>query len=447
VTVFAGSLATIALARPYPCAPALLLLVLLVIADLLPLPGTDGRWLLDDLRRHDPGDTLRRWVSPARWLACVFERLRARVLVAAGRDDHHELARLLPVFVSASFPEWSARRLRRHASANLEMVAVVQRDQRALLAGATTDDIRHVRPVRKLLGEGRGAVVCGMHVGPFMYVSDALMRLGARVLVYAAANQQRNWGATWTESARRRGASLELLSPASTRDAMRAVRAVREGAFLHLLMDGQNSLKRDQHRADFRFLGNDLYLRTGPALLARHAGAPIVLAASWYQGVARRVVEFSDPLPPLEDGSDAALVARTAEMYAWFEQRVARVPEQWDGWVWPLMHWRATGSAPTATAAEIERETRRALEALAGGARLHAEPTRVNMIELRGEHLIVHGPERRVLLGDAVASRVLHEAFRHTRVRELPARTGVSPAALATVIARLTLSGLATLER
>jgi lauroyl/myristoyl acyltransferase len=443
--VFAGSLAGIALARPYPCAPALSLLLLLVLGDLLPLPGTDGRWLLDDLARHDPADALRRRVTPWRWLVCVFERLRARALLASGRGAHQELARLFPVFVSASFPEWSARRLRRHAARHLEMLAVVNHDQHALLSGSTCDDIRHVRPVRALMREGRGAVVCGMHVGPYMYVSDALMRLGCRVLTYAAPNQQRNWGTTWIESARRRGAAFELLTPRSTRDAVRAVRAVRDGGFLHLLMDGQNAMTRDQHRADFRFLGTELYMRTGPALLALHARSPILLAASWYEGAARRVVEFSDPLPPPEDGSAEALVARTGEMYAWFEQRVARVPHQWDGWVWPLMHWRATGGPPTATATEIGQATQRAREALTGPLRLRAEPTRVNTIELNGEHLIVHGPEHRVLLGDALTVRVLHAAFRHTRVRDLPARAGATPEALAAVIARLTLAGLATL--
>jgi len=447
--MFAGVLAALALAGAAACAPGAALVLVTGLAELVPLPGTDGRWLLDDLARHDPADALRRPVSPARWLDAAWTRLATRVLLAFGRGPQRELAHLLPVFVSASFPSWSPARLRTHARRHLEMLALSEHDQRALVRGAMAEDVRHVRPIRALLRERRGAVVCGMHVGPYMFVPDPLMRLGARVLAYAAQNQQRAWSATWTESAARRGWSFEVLSPASTRDAVRAVRAVRDGAMLYLLMDGQAALSRDQHRADFRFLGSELYLRTGPALLARHAGAPTVLAASWYQGAARRVVEFSDPLPPLEDPSEAALVARTAEMYAWFETRVERVPEQWDGWVWPMMHWRATGGSPTATPAEIgaaRTAVQAALAGRSGATRLVADPTRVNMMELNGEHLIVHGPERRVLVGDPLATAALRAAFRRTRVRDLPARTGAPPAALEGVLARLVLAGLATLE-
>ncbi len=448
--VLAGGIAAAAFgAGRIPPAPALALLVLSALVELVPRAGTDGRWLADDLAGRDPADTLHRRVPPARWLARAGVRIAARLQWARRSGPLADVQALLPVFVSASFPDWAPGRLRAFARAHVESAAVARLDHADLVRAERADEVRHVRAVRRLLAEGRGAIVCGMHVGPYQYVPSALAQLGAPVAAYAAGNQQKAFAAAWSAGARRLGARLEILSPASVRDAVRAIRLVREGFFLYVLMDGQAAASRDQNRADFRFLGNELSFRLGPVLLARKAGAPLLLASTRYAGVARRVIEFSDPLPAPDGDGDAAAVERTAQMYAWFEQRVARVPEQWDGWVWPLAHWRATGAAPTATREQVDVALAGARRALAGeprGARVVAEPARVMWTCWNGEHLIVHGPERRVLVASPLACRVLDAAFRHTRVADLPARTGEPPEALAPELARLSLAGLAELR-
>lgn len=216
-----------------------------------------------------------------------------------------------------------------------------------------------------------------------------------------------------------------------------------------LYMDGQHGAgeRRDQHRADFRFCGSELFMRTGPAFLARRAGVPILPAIAFRQGLARRVVEFGAPLPPPDGDDEASLVARTAELYRWFEPHVHEHPEQWPGWLYPIMHWRATGSTPTATRAEYDAAVARAASGLAGGrATLQCDPTRTGWIEVSREILLVHGPSRRVLQGDPTTRALLSAAERRVRLRDLPRRLGESPEALAPQVARLTLAGLAELR-
>ncbi|HTR96929.1 MAG TPA: hypothetical protein VMH61_03420 [Candidatus Acidoferrales bacterium] len=446
----AGAVAAIALAlRTTPPGPALAVPLAFALLDLVPVPGSDGRWLLDDLADRDPGDAIVRRISPARWLSRLSLRLAARAAANAGRGRMRERLHLMPVFLSASFPDWPPARLKRHAVRHVEMLAVAERDHDAIPRGARTDEARRLAPLRALRREGRGVVVCAMHMGPYQFVPDVLLELGWRVLCYVAPGQQRRFAAGWRSGATTRGAALEVLSPASVRDAVRAVRGVRGGAALFVLMDGQRASARELHRTDVRFLGHELWMRTGPALLAARANAPIVLAASSYRGVARRVVEFSQAFAPPAEDSDAAIGARTAELYAWFEPHVARAPEQWDGWTWPLTHWRATGGAPTASARELEDARQRVRSALGGsprGARLAAERTRVHWAEMNGEHLIVDGPSRRVLVADPLACRVLDAALRRERVAGLPRRVAAPPEAVADHAARLVLAGLATIE-
>jgi len=410
-----------------PPAPALVAVLASVALNLLPGAGTDGRWLLDDLARRTPSDLVRRRVSPVRWIE-RFARVaawRGRIALGrvADRDTHH----LLPVFVSASFPQWSAGRLRRHCARHMVSRELTRLDHDDVARGARADEIRHPHSIRELRRANQGAVVCAMHIGPFHYVPVALGELGCDMVGYAAPGPHGTYAEHWRESARRLGTRFDVLSPRSNRDALRAVRAVQAGRMLVVFMDGQHATSREHHRADFRFMGNDLYMRIGAALLAHRAGAPIVLAASHREGLARRVVEFSDPLPPPVDGSNEAAIARTAEMYAWFERVVAKYPEQWAGWVWPMLHWRATGASPRATLAEVEAALERARRALAGEprrVRLAADPTRANWIEWNAERLVVHGPARRVLVASPLACSLLDAAFRRARIADLPRRLG-----------------------
>ena len=445
--VVAGAVVAIARALHAPAPwPVIALLLASIAFNLWPASGRDGRWVLDDLAGHEPGSDLRRFVPPARWIRYAYEGLRMRVLFALGLRRRDPLLRILPVFVSASFPAWPAAKLRAHTLGHLISRERSRLDTAEIGRGGLPDVIRHTRTIRALRARGQGAVVCGMHIGPFQYVPLALGQLGADMAAYAAPHMQQRHVDDWTTAARKLGVEFDLLSPKSASNAARGLRAVRQGRMLVIYMDGQHSSNRDQHRADFTFLGTDLYMRTGPALLARRADAPIVLAATYREGVATRVVEFSDEFAPPIDDSEEALYARTAEMYAWFSRIVDAHKPQWEGWMLPLLHWRATGSAPTATVEQVETalaEARALLDGSRPHVRLAADEGQSGWSDILGEPLIVHGPTRRVLIGSPRATALLDAAHAGWCVRERPKRLRESSEALAPDLARLVLAGLA----
>lgn len=449
--VLAGAVAALAVALggPLPM-PALTLVVLSVLLNLLPHAGSDGAWFAQDLLERDSGDRIERAPALGRLAHLWREKLGIELVARTERDPSAMITRLLPTMLAMSFPDASPARLKAIARDNACAHAWFVRDCRAIANGERPERILHASVIRRLRSEGRGALVCAMHLGPFPYVPVALGELGCSVMAYAAEGVRTGVEDVWRAAAQHQGATFEALTASSSRDALRAVRGLRDGKFLALYIDGQFSASRDQHRADFRFLGQDLYMRTGPALLAASAGVPIVLAACYWDGVGRRIVRFSDPLPPPESREEAAVIERTAEMYRWFEPIVAERPGQWPGWAWPIQHWRRAGSSPTATREAFDAgisEARAALAGDRGGAKLVADATHAQWIEMNGERLLIDGPGRRVLAASALTCAVLDAAHRRTPLRDLTRRLTQPADALAVEVAKLTLSRMARIER
>ncbi len=448
--VLAGAVAglAIAFAGPMPI-PALALTVLFALFNLVPHPGSDGAWFVQDLLEQDLGDRIERAPELGRLVHLWREKLAIGLVALSGSEASSTMTRLLPTMLAMSFPHASAARLRAIARESASAHAWFVRDCSAIARGERAERIVHASVIRRLRSEGRGALVCAMHLGPFPYIPVALGELGCSVMAYAAESVRTGVESVWQSAAQHQGATFEALTASSSRDALRAVRGLREGKFLALYMDGQFSASRDQHRADFRFLGQDLYMRTGPALLAASAGVPIVLAACYWDRLGRRIVRFSEPLPPPASREEAAIIERTAEMYRWFEPIVAERPGQWPGWAWPIQHWRRAGSSPTATREAFEQAISQARGALQGeraNARLVADDTHAQWIEMNGERLLIDGPGRRVLAASALSCNVLDAAHRRTRLRDLPQRLKQSADVLAVEVARLTLSAMARIE-
>lgn len=401
------------------------------------------RWSASDLTRRRP-------TPVSRYLRNAWARLKVTAPVRLGHPEAQNAVQLVPVMLSLSFPDRSAAALRRAAQRHIEEVIVTRLDHEEMAGRGMPDEIRHGQSVQALLAAKQGAIVCSMHLGPFHYVSLALLEMGAPLAVFAAGSVRQMWIDRWESKVRTVGGSFEALEAGTPRGALRAMRALEEGRFLVVYMDGQEGAAqaRETRRADFRFCGAEIFMRTGPAFLAQRAGVPMLLGACYREGPARRIVEFSDPFPPPVSGDEDALVDRTGELYGWFEPRVRRHAEQWPGWLYPIMHWRRSGDSPTATREAFEAAIARASGLLAEGAstRLVADATRVGWMSAGDEVLIVHGPTHRVMAGSPLARALLTAAHRRARVRDLPRATGAPPEVLAAEIARFVLAGIAELR-
>ncbi len=401
-------------------------------------------------RWESPDVTRRRQVHAARYVRNAWARFVTTLPLHHAQPEARDAMRMVPVMLSLSFPDRPAAALRRAARRHMREVVVTRLDHEELSGGGMADEIRHARAVQALIAARQGAVVCSMHLGPFHYVSLSLFELGAPITVFAASGVRRTWIERWEARGRQLGGSFEAVEAGTARGALRALRALEEGRLLVVYMDGQQGAARarEARRAGFRFCGAEIFMRTGPAFLAQRAGVPLLMGACFRDGPARRVVEFSDPLPPPVSGDEDALVARTADLYTWFEPRVRRHPEQWPGWLYPIMHWRETGDSPTATREAVEATRTRIAGVLAGGGatRLVADATRSGTLIAGDDVVLVHGPTHRVLAASPLTRAVLAAAHRGARLRDLPRATRAPADALALEATRLVLAGVAELR-
>lgn len=448
--LFAAALAQAAAALlGDPLLPAVTAVLAGVVTNLAPAPGHDGAYLADDIADRPYGDAQFRRVPPGRWLSTAARLMAVSIALRLGRGPLAAMRRLIVVMIATSFPRQSSAWRRAFTLRHLVATEHLRLDMAEVNRGRGADHVLHRTPLLECLRARRGVVVCSLHSGPFPFVPLTLAEAGATVMLYATPDMQQQGLAAWQASAERLGVTFEVLAPTSVRDAARAMRGLREGRVLSILIDGQHSANRDQHRADIDFLGADFCMRTGPVVLATRARAPIVLAATRWQGVATRVVEFSDVFEPLASDDENSVIGRTRELYRWFAPRIAPRAHEWTGWTWPVQHWRASGRAPTATRSALDAAQARAARALRGDARavrLSADDTLCATFQSGVETLLVQGDQRRVMRGSNEAVALLEAAFGRPTAGTLPRRLGVPAERLAPELARLMLAGMVTLE-
>src|SRR5262249_18517557 len=106
----------------------------------------------------------------------------------------------------------------------------------------------------------------------------------------------------WEKEAAKIPGRLELMPLHGSRSLLRALRALREGAVVVIFVDGGAGVRGPPARAgsqiEVTFCRMPVRMRTGAAYLAQRAQAPLLLAAAHRDGWGRRVIEYSDLVPP-----------------------------------------------------------------------------------------------------------------------------------------------------
>jgi lauroyl/myristoyl acyltransferase len=361
---------------------------------------------------------------------------------------------LLPVSLATVFgPIRTPAQIRAMSGRCLFEIRMNRAANRDLAFGARCREVRNAQAVLGLRRRGDGAVVCGFHLGPFHYATTELAHLDDGVHVFAADHLAKGEAAFWMRTARVHGIDVEILSNARIRSMIRAVRALKAGRRVVIYADAPSrlgpTLQKQDHTVDVEFLGLPFRMRMGPAFLSQRAEVPMIFAATYRDGLFRKVVEFSDPLAPPARRSLEAVAGRIREMYAWFEERVRRHPEQWDGWLHHLAYWSETGKVDPVSQDRWDEESRRIrglLETDGRRVRLKAEKTHVAWVEGDRSRLIFHGPRRLLLKGTAASCDLLDAAYDATPLALLPGRVALDPDTLCREVARLVLAGLAEID-
>jgi lauroyl/myristoyl acyltransferase len=112
---------------------------------------------------------------------------------------------------------------------------------------------------------------------------------------------------------------MELFAPAGA--ARGLIKALRQGKWVAILVD----IPEGGPTTEVRFCNGPVEFSTGPALLARLTGAPLVPISCWRTDNGYRV-NVREPFHPGKDDDDQAVMQAVAGI---LEPDVLRVPEQW----------------------------------------------------------------------------------------------------------------------
>jgi len=370
--------------------------------------------------------------------------------------DHAALyGGLAPLTLSAAFGDSrSSTEIMDLARRCLLSRALIIADHQELHRHARCHAVHNLEPLAALRRRGIGAVVCSLHLGPYFYVPLELGANGFDQVVFAADRVLDRLSVPWEKIIRGLPGKVETLPALGTGSLIRALRSIKAGWSTVIYMDGQTGVGGPgagrHHTVEVDLVSLKVRLRTGPAFLAQRAGVPMVMAAARRDARGRREIEFSDPIPPPAGDSSEARTERVRELATWFDARIRRDPDQWNGWFFPLLTWTRTGAAPTATRAEVEA-TRTRIESLISGAEgrralLRADPAKVTRLEFGGQHALIHGPTRRVLEATPLAGALLGAALRGVPMRRLPRLFPVERGELSLEVTRMVLADLATIE-
>lgn len=178
------------------------------------------------------------------------------------------------------------------------------------------------------LAGGRGCLIVSFHFGLFeLAASWAGSRFGA----VAVGRPTRGLERVEQHTRMRAELGCETVQRGNPRGLLRALRAGRP-----VVMLSDHDVRR-VNGVFVPFFGRLAHTPAGPAALAIRSGVPMVPAFTFWTGLTRHRLEFSEPLWPRQDLSgDEQLLELTHRYTRFGEERVRAHP---DHWIWLHKRW------------------------------------------------------------------------------------------------------------
>lgn len=189
---------------------------------------------------------------------------------------------------------------------------------------AARTSIAGLAPLVAAAREGRGTVLVAAHVGEWEWGAAALAAAGLSVVAVAGVQMRAEWTPALRRAKKRLG--IEVVGPEAS--PVRLARALRRGAVVALLVDGDVVTAT----APAAVAGRRVALPRGPARLATRFGARLVAGRCRRDPAdsARYLIALTPLDTPEESGSgpldEARLHARVA---SWLEAVLAEGPGEW----------------------------------------------------------------------------------------------------------------------
>lgn len=197
------------------------------------------------------------------------------------------------------------------------------------------------------LGEKRGVIALGVHLGPFTLVGG---RLSLEGYPFNLIINEGNFPNLWKRLAfhqRRLGQNPIPLKPVIV-SLKKSLNSLRRNEILYLIADEQ------QRRGGIPvpFFGQSAFSSPGPAILALKTGAPILPMFIHREDGIQKTLVIGQPLEIERSGNlDKDLLALTAKVTRAIEEIVRQYPGQW---TWLNRRWKTSPVTGVLDRTEIE---------------------------------------------------------------------------------------------
>ncbi|NNF05583.1 MAG: hypothetical protein HKN21_02370, partial [Candidatus Eisenbacteria bacterium] len=236
-----------------------------------------------------PGELFRHWARV----------MRARVEYNEVRKD--SLFKLIPVSLAFVYGKTlPSDELKRMAGEALRNHLVIKRTNLNVVNETSlhnTPGIEHLAPLAKA---GKGAVICGVHLGPYHFMTSAVARAFGEIGIFAAPSFAMR-GESWAQAGKALGSNVTVLPSDHKSSLLRAMRILKRGGAIVIFVDIANNVGEDtaENTVAIEFMNLPMRVRIGAAYMSQAAQSPMVYAATWLGKWGSRHVTFSEPSPPV----------------------------------------------------------------------------------------------------------------------------------------------------
>ncbi|MGD9763669.1 MAG: lysophospholipid acyltransferase family protein [Candidatus Binatia bacterium] len=180
--------------------------------------------------------------------------------------------------------------------------------------------------IDRALRDGRGAVLVTGHLGNWDIAAKALADYD-RPINLVMGRELNHTTREYVRTARERAGVRVIYSDTSALAALNMVRALRDNELVAIQLD-----RRRGHRGvhQIPFFGRPAAFPTGPFMLARITGAPVIPVFAPRLGKRHYAIRYGTPVSlPRERPETAALGAAMRSVVADFEAVIREFPHQW----------------------------------------------------------------------------------------------------------------------
>ncbi len=208
------------------------------------------------------------------------------------------------------------------------------------------------------------AIYCTYHLGSYRAIIGHLAKRGkpfSLVIdqkVYAEQHEEIKQSVRSVCKYFNTSSNFELINAEDFTSTLEMLRQLKRGRSLIIYLDGNTGVggvyRQDHQLIKLKFLGQDMLVRQGIALLSQLSGAPIIPTISYRETDSDLNMYFGAPIKAIDNIADQKNYCEkvTKQLYSLLEEFLWQYPLQWEGWLYVHKYLDLTSITAHAAAAK-----------------------------------------------------------------------------------------------